>query len=99
MRTHTNKLLCSENRKFTLDEVVGDVFKVVGRILGQIAVVIVFELLIKGPGYLLCKSINKSEPDPNGFCAVFSGMLFWLVLTILVLTILAMISYGDAPSA
>ena len=67
-----------------IEEVVGGVFKILGRFLGQIFLEIVFEFLIKGPGYLISKSLSKSNPDPDGLAVVIFGILFWLVIGVAV---------------
>lgn len=63
-----------------IEEVVGGVFKVVVRFLGHILLEIIFELMLKGPGYFICKLFTKRDLDPDGFVVVLIGFLFWLVI-------------------
>ena len=63
-----------------IEEVAGGVFKVVVRILGHILLEVIFELIVKGPGYLICKLFTKRDLDPDGFVVVLTGFLFWLVI-------------------
>ena len=65
-----------------IEEVVEGAFKVVGRFLGYIVLAIIFELLLKGPGYFISKQFTKRAPDPDGFIVVLLGFLFWAVLSI-----------------
>ncbi len=42
-----------------MEEIVGGVIKFVGRIVVQFLVEVVFEVLLKGPGYLIVKSFDR----------------------------------------
>ena len=63
-----------------IEDVVEGIFRVVGRFIGQIFIEIVFELLIKGPGYFISKVFTKHDPNPDGFVVVITGILFWVVV-------------------
>jgi hypothetical protein len=63
-----------------IEEVVGGIFKVLGRFIGQFIIEVLFELLLKGPGYLISKQFTKSDPNPDGFIVLLCGLLFWLVI-------------------
>lgn len=43
----------------------------------------VFEIVIKGTQWLICKPLTKGEPDSDGAVAI-SGFLFWVGLLIAV---------------
>lgn len=61
-----------------MEEVVAGIFKFIGRVIVQIFIELILELLIKGPGYLIMKffsNINKNEPTENKLIIV--GILFW----------------------
>ena len=63
-----------------IEEVIGGAFKVLARLVGQFFVEIVFELLLKGPGYFSSKRFSKQEPDPDGFVVVLTGFIIWVVI-------------------
>jgi hypothetical protein len=56
------------------------------RIVLWVAVEIVFEILIKGLGYIICRPFKKADID-DGFCA-FVGIVTWIVLVLLLLWVL-----------
>lgn len=56
-----------------IEDVVGGVFRFIGSVIADV----VFELLIKGPGYLVVKQFSKRSPNPDGFIVVLVGLLFW----------------------
>ena len=58
-------------------EVLGSIF----RVMGQLAQEVFFELLIKGPGCLICRLFRK-EVDPDGAAVILVGMLFWVILCV-----------------
>ena len=47
-----------------IEDVVGGIFRVLGRFVGQIFIDIVFEILLKGPGYFIGRMFTKGDPDP-----------------------------------
>lgn len=57
-----------------IGEVVGGVFRIIGRILLEV----VFELLVKGAGYLVCRPFKRNV-DPDSGLVVVVGLVFWLV--------------------
>lgn len=63
-----------------IEDVVGGIFRVLGRFVGQIFIDIVFEILLKGPGYFIGRRFTQGDPDPDGFIVVTTGILFWVVL-------------------
>jgi len=63
-----------------IEDAVGGVFKVLARFIGRFFIEIIFELLLKGPGYLICKQFTKSELDPDGFLVIFTGFVFWVIV-------------------
>ncbi len=55
----------------------------VGRMLGQFVVELLLEIVVKGPGYLLARSLRRRETDridPDGWLAVLLGIVFWGVI-------------------
>tara|TARA_R110000751_G_scaffold46081_1_gene104019 strand:- start:489 stop:734 length:246 start_codon:yes stop_codon:yes gene_type:complete len=63
-----------------IEDIVGGIFKILGRFIGQIFIEVIFELLLKGPGYFISKQFTKRDPDPDGFAVVLSGFVFWLII-------------------
>jgi hypothetical protein len=56
------------------------------RIVLWVAVEIVFEILIKGLGYIICRPFKKTDID-DGLCA-FVGIVAWIILVLLLLWVL-----------
>ena len=66
-----------------VEDLAEGILRFVGRVVAQFFVDVVFELLIKGPGYVLAKLLSRSgakELDPDGFLVVTTGLLFWVVV-------------------
>lgn len=56
-------------------EVIGTVF----RFVGQVLIDVVAEVIVKGPGYLICRLFSKNV-DPDGMRVAVVGILFWITL-------------------
>lgn len=56
-------------------EVLGSVFRFVGHVLLDV----VAEIIIKGPGYLICRLFSK-DVDPDGMRVAVVSILFWITL-------------------
>lgn len=63
-----------------IEDVVGGAFKVLARFVGQFFFEIVFELLVKGPGYFIVKQLAKRDPNPDGFAVIITGIAFWAAI-------------------
>ena len=63
-----------------IEDVVEGIFKVLGRFLGYLFLEIIFELLVKGPGYFIAKIFTKNPPDLDGFIVIVVGILFWSII-------------------
>lgn len=51
---------------------------------------LVFEILIKGPGYLLWKWLRPdSETDPDGCLSIVCGVLFWAIVVLAIWAVAA----------
>jgi len=49
--------------------------------VGEALLEILFEVALKGPGYLIVRWIRpKSEADPDGFLVVICGLAFWILV-------------------
>jgi hypothetical protein len=46
---------------------------------------IVFEVGVKGLGYVILSFISKKEPDPDGWPAVTAGILAWIIIAVIVI--------------
>lgn len=56
-------------------EALGGIFRVVGRVLFEI----VFELLVRGAGYVICRIFSPAI-DPDGWQVAVVGIIFWVLL-------------------
>jgi hypothetical protein len=56
-------------------EVLGSVFRFVGHVLLDV----VAEVIVKGPGYLICRLFSKGI-DPDGMRVAVVSILFWITL-------------------
>ena len=54
-----------------IGEAAGGIIRFLGWVLGDV----VFEIAIRGVGYLICRPFNH-DVDPDGFAAGFVGLLF-----------------------
>lgn len=63
-----------------IDEIAGGFLRILGRFITEFFIQLVFELLIKGPGYVITKLVSKSEPDVEGWRVAVCGILFWIAL-------------------
>lgn len=69
-----------------LDSIVESFFGGVLRIVLWVAVEIVFEILIKGFGCIICRPFKKTDID-DGLCA-FVGIVAWILIVVLLLWML-----------
>lgn len=53
-------------------EIVGGALRVVGHVIAEV----VFEFLIKGAGYLMCRPFSR-RVNPDSGVVVCVGLLFW----------------------
>lgn len=56
-------------------EVIGSVFRFIGHVLLDL----VAEVIVKGPGYLICRLFSR-DVDPNGMRVAVVSILFWIAL-------------------
>jgi hypothetical protein len=66
-----------------IEDLAEGILRFVGRVIAQIFVDIVFEILIKGPGYFFMRlsvRFGAKEPDPDGFAVAIAGILFWAIV-------------------
>lgn len=64
-----------------LSDITGELIVRAARFLGHIVLEGVLEVLVRGPGYLICR-IFKKDVDPEGGLVACVGILFWIVLTV-----------------
>lgn len=60
-------------------EIIGEVVGGIVRIIGQFLIEIVFEVFVRGAGYLLCRPFNRNI-DTEGFTVAAVGFAFWGVV-------------------
>ena len=73
-----------------LDEVVGGLFRVVGRFILEIFIDIVLELMIKAPGYWvvsLVSLVSLHDPDPDGWRVTVVGLVIWAAIGFIIYTL------------
>lgn len=62
-----------------LGEIVGEIVGGLFRFIARLFVEIVLEILIKGPGYIICRQFSKNV-NPDGLAVVFVGFIFWVAI-------------------
>ena len=60
-------------------EIAGELLSFLGRILMQFFVEIVFEILVKGVGFLIVRPFNRNI-NPDSALVIVVGIMFWLSL-------------------
>lgn len=62
-----------------IEDVAGGVLKFIGRLVLEV----IFEGLIQGTGYLLCRPFSK-KLSPDSWIVVFVGCAFWVVVGLVI---------------
>lgn len=62
-----------------IGEIIVEVAGGVLRFIGYVLLEGVFEVLIKGVGYLICRPFKRNV-DPDGALVVVAGLVFWAVV-------------------
>ena len=65
-----------------IGEIAGEVIGGALKIIGRVVVEAVFEICIKGLGYLICRPFSRSV-DPDGPLVVFVGLIAWAAILFL----------------
>jgi len=60
-----------------IGDVVGEVAGGALKFIGRLFVELIFEILIKGAGYILCPPFSRKKLDPDGGLVVVVGLAFW----------------------
>jgi hypothetical protein len=64
-----------------LGNIAGEVLGSVVRLIAEVFVLVVIEVMIKRPGYLICRMFWRAdEVDPKDFKVLVVGLLFWLAI-------------------
>ena len=66
-----------------LGDLASGLFGFIGRMLGHLVIDLLLEIAIKGPGYLLARSMRRrgSGPvDPDGWLVGLLGIGFWIIV-------------------
>ncbi len=63
-----------------IEDVFEGIFRVIARFIGYIVVEIVFEILLKGSGYIILKPFCRHRPDMEGLAVIVVGALFWIII-------------------
>ncbi|AMX03376.1 hypothetical protein A3224_13005 [Microbulbifer thermotolerans] len=75
-------IILSLEREF-VEEVIGSVFRFIGRLLVEIVFTAIFEVIFRFPGNIICKPFTKDGEEPNGFLVMISSILFWALVVAL----------------
>jgi hypothetical protein len=51
------------------------------RVIGNTVLEVVLEILIRGPGYLICR-IFKDDINPDGGWVIVAGLTFWVLIAV-----------------
>ena len=62
-----------------LGDIAGGLIGAALRLIAQIFFEIVLEIIVRGPGYLICR-LFKRDIDPDGGWVFISGIVFWVAL-------------------
>jgi hypothetical protein len=66
-----------------LGDIAGSILGGILRIVAEIFVNVVLEILIKGPGHIILKRVvlrHREDVDSDSILVVLTGALFWLVI-------------------
>ncbi|WP_444933043.1 hypothetical protein [Microbulbifer sp. JTAC008] len=63
-----------------MEEVIGGVFRFLGRFIVETIFTIIVEVMFHFPGNLICKPFTKKGREPNGFLVVIVSISFWLLV-------------------
>lgn len=64
-----------------VEELAAGLLSAVLRVIGAILSDVVLEIIIRGPGYLICRAFDKNI-DADSVLVVVIGFAFWIVLAI-----------------
>lgn len=65
-----------------IGEITGELLEGLFRILGYIFIDVIFEILIKGLGYLVCRQFTRTA-DPDGLLVCVVGIACWAAIVVL----------------
>lgn len=60
-------------------EIAGELLGVLFRFVGHLFLEVVFEVLVKGAGYIICRPFYR-RVNPDGFLVIVVGLAFWALL-------------------
>ena len=63
-----------------IGDIVGEVAGGALKFIGRIFLEVIFEFLIKGAGYILCRPFSRRKLDPDGGLVVVVGLTFWVAV-------------------
>jgi hypothetical protein len=65
-----------------IGEIAGEVLGGALKIIGRMIIEVIFEICVKGLGYLICRTFSRSI-DPDGVLVAFVGIFAWAVIVVL----------------
>lgn len=63
-----------------MEEIVGGLFRVLGRFIFEVIFTAAAEVLFQIPGQLLCRAFTRKGKDPSGAWVVVVSILFWVLV-------------------
>lgn len=63
-----------------IGDIVGELAGGALKFIGRIFLEVVFEFLIKGAGYVVCRPFSRGRLDPDGGLVVVVGLMFWVAV-------------------
>ena len=71
-----------------IEEIASGLFRLLGKLIGQVFIELILELVIKGPGYIIIKLFSKNkENEPSETPEFMVGILFWVVIALIVFVV------------
>jgi hypothetical protein len=64
-----------------IGEIAGELFGGALRIIGRVLAEVVFEVCIKGIGYLICRPFSRSV-NPDGLLVTVVGLAAWVLILV-----------------
>jgi hypothetical protein len=82
MKSHMQRVYpCQEEERMPIGEIAMELLGGTIRVVSHIVIEIVLEILIRGPGYLICRMLRKGI-DPESGWVVLAGVMFWMLMAI-----------------
>ena len=72
-----------------IEEIASGLFRIIGKLIGQVFLELIFEIILKGPGYIIVKLFSKNkEKEPSETPVFIVGVLFWVVIALIAFVVM-----------